>query len=47
MPIMSFAEYARHRKVSKAYISKIKGQKVLDKAIIKKDGRAKIDSKKD
>ena len=46
MPIMSFAEYARHRKVSKAYISKIKGQKVLDKAIVKKDGRAKIDSKK-
>lgn len=46
MPIMSFAEYARQRDVSKSYISKIKGRGILDKAIIKKNGRPKIDSRK-
>jgi hypothetical protein len=46
MPIMSFAEYARHRECSRAYISKRKSEGVLDKAIVKKNGREKIDSKK-
>ena len=46
MPIMSFAEYARKRKCSRAYISRRKSEGVLDKAIVKKNGREKIDSKK-
>jgi len=43
---MSFTQYAKHRGVSKSWVSKVKGRGLLDKAIVKKNGRPKVDSKK-
>lgn len=48
MPQMTVTQYAKHRNVSKAYISKIKGRGMLDGALVKRKNYRfdLIDSKK-